>query len=180
MMQWRSQAYTAHDEEMQFEKTTCHRPEAVAGAEVYFVCNLQIRRLIFAAAYMNGRFSRCAAARIFAITRHFHRCERTQYKIRFHTLGSVLPSALQRQTRISASLNVCSDRCSILGSHPQRKSGFRPSCQNVHGAASVTIRPCCRSWFLSQSNFAIAAKAGLVRVFTVQNDALSGCFLDQP
>jgi hypothetical protein len=151
MMQWRSQAYTAHDEEMQFEKTTCHRPEAVAGAEVYFVCNLQIRRLIFAAAYMNGRFSRCAAARIFAITRHFHRCERTQYKIRFHTLGSVLPSALQRQTRISASLNVCSDRCSILGSHPQRKSGFRPSRRNAHGAASVTIRPWCRMTLPAQS-----------------------------
>jgi hypothetical protein len=62
----------------------------------------------------------------------------------------------------------------------QRRAAFRPSCQNVHAAASVTIRPCCRSWFLSQSNFAIAAKAGLVRVFTVQNDALSGCFLDQP
>jgi predicted nucleic acid-binding Zn ribbon protein len=45
-------------------------------------------------------------------------------------MGSVLHSALQRQTRISASLNVCSDRCSILGSHPQRKSGFRPLWQN--------------------------------------------------
>jgi hypothetical protein len=26
----------------------------------------------------------------------------------------------------------------------QRRSGFRPSCQNVHGAASVAIRPWCR------------------------------------
>jgi hypothetical protein len=26
----------------------------------------------------------------------------------------------------------------------QRMSALRPSCRNVHGAASVAIRPCCR------------------------------------
>jgi hypothetical protein len=35
-------------------------------------------------------------------------------------LGSVLPSELQRQIRIRASLNVGSGRWSILGSLPQR------------------------------------------------------------
>jgi hypothetical protein len=46
-------------------------------------------------------------------------------------MGSVLPSELQRQTRIRASLNVGSGRWSILGSLPQRRSGFRPLWQNL-------------------------------------------------
>jgi hypothetical protein len=69
-------------------------------------------------------------------------------------LGSVLHSALQRQTRISASLNVRSDGRGILRSHPQRTSALHPLCRNVHSAASVTISSwrrmartahCCRS-----------------------------------
>ncbi len=38
-MRKRSQAYATHDGGMLFEKITCHRPKAFAGAEVYFVRN---------------------------------------------------------------------------------------------------------------------------------------------
>jgi hypothetical protein len=112
---------------MLFEKTTRHRPKAVAGAEVYFVRNLQIRRLIFAAAYMNGRFSRCAAARIFSLTRHFHRCERTQRKIRIHTLGSQPPfAALAHRKHWVAAPSVRFLQVAHFSLRAQRKSAIRP------------------------------------------------------
>ena len=126
-MRWRSQAYATHDEGMLFEKTTRHRPKAVAGAEVYFVRNLQIRRLIFAAAYMNGRFSRCAAARIFSLTRHFHRCERTQRKIRIHTLGSKPPLAAQSMKVRCGPIVTDAAACTFL--HEGRIADLRCKCE---------------------------------------------------
>jgi hypothetical protein len=43
----------------------------------------------------------------------------------------------------------------VLQSRPlckaQRRSGFRPSCRNVHGAASVTVCPWCQMTLTAQS-----------------------------
>jgi hypothetical protein len=60
----------------------------------------------------------------------------------YAAMGSVLHSALQKQTRISASLNVRSDGRSILRSHPQRTSASRPLCRATvpaHGGPSSDI-----------------------------------------
>lgn len=54
-------------------------------------CDLQIQRHIHATIYKNGRFFRCAAARIFSLMTHFSRCERAQHEIAMSAMGSKLP-----------------------------------------------------------------------------------------
>jgi hypothetical protein len=52
---------------------------------------------------VNGRFSRCAAAHIFSLTRHFQRRERTQHEKRIHRMDWNLPfPAIDRQVGFSA------------------------------------------------------------------------------
>jgi hypothetical protein len=54
------------------------------------------------------------------------------------TCGSPAPSP------VWGGLNVGFHPRGMGGSRLQRKSAIRPSCRNVHDAASVAIRPWCR------------------------------------
>jgi hypothetical protein len=62
---------------------------------------------------MNGRFSRCAAAKYLALAKHFVRCERTQHKLNTSAVGSELSFA-------APSTNVRS------GPEPTRPPGMVP------------------------------------------------------
>jgi hypothetical protein len=47
--------------------------------------------LILSEVCMNGRFSRCAAAKYLTLAKHFVRCERTQHKLNTSAVGSNQP-----------------------------------------------------------------------------------------
>jgi hypothetical protein len=64
---------------------------------------------------------------------------------------SAAVSSVCTPTKWIVTLSVCFLRIRPFSLQVQRMSANRPSCRNVHGAASVAIRPCCRMSLTAQS-----------------------------